>query len=278
MNTDDQGLAIGPTLESLDDTVTNDFVDVGAEDIQQPETPAEDLIGGKFKTNEELLAAYQALEKKLGAGPQGEPEGEPQDDPATAADDTDTQEGEAEGTDEPNGDDTPASEGALDVVKYANEFFEKGELSEDSYKELAENHKLPKEVVDTFMSGIQAQQQLRMGQIEEAAGGKDEYKAMLEWGNNNLSDDDVAAFNDALDEAVLRGEYRNLNVIVKGIKAQMVGTEPRYVKAKNTNTASNGAKPFANRSEMVKAMSDPRYASDPGYNAQVVARLAVSDF
>lgn len=274
MNTDDQGLAIGPTLESLDDNVTNDFVNVGAEDIQQTETPAEDLIGGKFKTNEDLLAAYQALEKKLGAGPQDEPEATPEE----TTDDTDTPEGEAEGTDEPNGDDTPASEGDLDVVKYANEFFEKGELSEDSYKELAENHKLPKEVVDTFMSGVQAQQQLRMGQIEEAAGGKDEYKAMLEWGNNNLSDDDVAAFNDALDAAVLRGEYRNLNVIVKGIKAQMQGTEPRYVKAKNTNTASNGAKPFANRSEMVKAMSDPRYASDPGYNAQVVARLAVSDF
>jgi hypothetical protein len=274
MNTDDQGLSIGPTLESLDDTVSTDFVEVGAEDIQQPETPAEELIGGKFKTNEDLLAAYQALEKKLGGGAQDEPEATAEE----TSDSTDTPEGEAESTDEPNGDDTPASEGELDVVKYANEFFEKGELSEDSYKELAENHKLPKEVVVTFMSGVQAQQQLRMGQIEEAAGGKDEYKAMLEWGNNNLSDDDVAAFNDALDEAVLRGEYRNLNVIVKGIKAQMQGSEPRYVKAKNTNTASNGAKPFANRSEMKAAMSDPRYASDPGYNAQVVARLAVSDF
>ena len=127
------------------------------------------------------------------------------------------------------------------------------------------------------MDGIQAQQQLRMGQIEEAAGGKDEYKAMLEWGNKNLSDDDVAAFNEALDQAVLQGEYRNLNVIVKGINAQMQGTEPRYVKAQNSNTPSSGVKPFANRSEMVKAMSDYRYTSDPKYNAEVVARLAVSD-
>ena len=225
-DTNDQGLQIGPTLDSLDDTVTNDFVEVTREDVQTEETPAEELIGGKFKTN---------------------------DDPAS--------------------EDTPE----IDVVKYANEFFESGELSEASYKELADNHKLPKEIVDTFMSGVQANQQLRMHEIHNAAGGEAEYKAMVDWGTKNLTEDDIASYNDALDKAVLQGDYRDLNTIVKGIKAQMGGTEPKYLKATTSNTSGSTVKPFANRTEMQRAMADKRYSTDPKYNAEVVARLAVSD-
>ena len=272
-DTNDQGLQIGPTLDSLDDTVTNDFVEVTREDVQTEETPAEELIGGKFKTNDDLLKAYQELEKKLGQPDQDETPEETEDAPS------DNAEGEEESTDEPNSDDTPASEDTpeIDVVKYANEFFESGELSEASYKELADNHKLPKEIVDTFMSGVQANQQLRMHEIHNAAGGEAEYKAMVDWGTKNLTEDDIASYNDALDKAVLQGDYRDLNTIVKGIKAQMGGTEPKYLKATTSNTSGSTVKPFANRTEMQRAMADKRYSTDPKYNAEVVARLAVSD-
>jgi len=38
----------------------------GSEEQPQNEAPQEELIGGKFKTAEDLLEAYQSLEKKLG--------------------------------------------------------------------------------------------------------------------------------------------------------------------------------------------------------------------
>ena len=38
----------------------------GSEEQPENESPQEELIGGKFKTSEDLLEAYQALEKKLG--------------------------------------------------------------------------------------------------------------------------------------------------------------------------------------------------------------------
>ena len=267
----DNGLTIGPTLETLDDGVTADFVEITSADTQQEETPA-DLIGGKFKSQDDLLKAYQELEKKLGAPKEEAPVEEAKDEPKTKMGE------EAEEGDQTL-EDTPSSETSeLDVVKFANEFFEKGELSEESYQELADNHKLPKDVVDTFMAGVQAMQSQRMSEIHKAAGGEEAYADMIKWGTDNLPQAEIDAFNAAIDQAVVQGEYTNLNMLVKGIRAQMSGDEPRYVESRNSNTASNGTQPFANRSEMVKAMSDPRYSRDPRYVQEVMARLAASDF
>lgn len=54
---------------------------------QQEQQPDEDLIGGKFRSPDELLKAYQELEKKLGSGEQVEEE---------SAEETDEQDQEAQ--------------------------------------------------------------------------------------------------------------------------------------------------------------------------------------
>ena len=104
---------------------------------QQEETQQqqqEDLILGKFKSQEDLAEAYENLEKKLG-------EKQPEEQPT---------ETEAKGdTDSETNDVSNAIEDA--AIAYA----EKGELSEANYKEL-EKLNITKDIVDTYIKGQEA--------------------------------------------------------------------------------------------------------------------------
>jgi hypothetical protein len=66
-------------------------------------------------------------------------------------------------------------------------------------------------------------------------------------------------------------------MMIQAVKAQMGNGEPNLLNTV-TGAAGDGVQPFANRSEMVEAMRDPRYANDPGFVQQVQQRLAISDF
>ena len=102
----------------------------GSEEEQQTSTE-EDLILGKFKSQEDLAEAYENLEKKLG-------EKQPEEQPT---------ETEAKGdTDNETNDVSNAIEDA------ATAYAEKGELSEANYKEL-EKLNITKDIVDTYIKG-----------------------------------------------------------------------------------------------------------------------------
>ena len=99
-----------------------------------------ELIGGKFESNEELLKAYQELEKKLGSG----------EETATPPD---------EGNEPPKEIETPPKEEAptepTGLAKFNQEYAENGELSQDSYDELGKLG-FSKTDVDNYIAGQQA--------------------------------------------------------------------------------------------------------------------------
>lgn len=196
--------------------------------------------------------------------PSPEQQVEAQDNPEAQEAPEENQEGEAV---------TEAPEG-LDVTKYSNEYFESGEISEASYKELADQG-IPKELVDTFMVGMQALQQQRGAQLHEAAGGQEAYDGLVAWGTANLPQEQIDAFNGAVDRAIQSGDMTGASMIIAGLKAQM-GAAPQYVTANTESTGtSNG---YRSTAEMVQAMRDPRYAKDPAYRADVENRLRLSSF
>lgn len=291
-------MAIGPTMDSLgegtatvvDDNSSRFNAEPGSNGVIHisPKPPQEQLIAGKFKSQDDLLKAYKELEAKLGAPKEPEatpaaapkPEtpstnlkmdtGQPKaDDKAPAPKDGDKEPAAADGT--------PAEVTPLDFTNYSNEFFEKGELSEDSYKALEKDYKLPKDVVDTFIEGQQAILTLRGQSLYDAAGGKEAYTALTTWGAANLPAEQKAAFNTAIDTAIRTGDTAAASLLISAVKAQMGGGEPRYVSTQNKD-AGPAVQPFANRSEMTAAMRDPRYRTDAAYEQEVRERLRVSNF
>jgi hypothetical protein len=221
--------------------------------------PDSGLIAGKFKSQDDLLAAYKELEAKLGK-------------PAEATEPAPDQSIEAPDGTEP----IVEAPAGLDLAGFSTEFAETGALSEDSFTAL-EAAGIPRAYAETFTEGFKAIQTLRGQQIHAAAGGAEEYAAITAWGTQNLSPEQQGAFNTAIDTAMQQGDYTSISMMISGVKAQMGSGEPQLLTGRSGNGVA-AVEPFASRAEMAAAMRDPAYSRDGDYVASVQRRLAVSTF
>lgn len=197
----------------------------------------------KFKSAEDLAAAYAALEKKLG---QPEAKG----DPAAA----------------------PSMESALN--SYADEYSKNGALSEKSYSELAKLG-MPKKVVDGYIAGQQAIGAKLQSEVYAIAGGGDNYREMVNWAASNMSKAEIAAYN----ASISSGDNASIMLAVRGLAgayASSGGSVNPKVRIEGRSGAQS-TQPFRSRAELTEAMRNPKYQRDPAYRADVEARLAKSN-
>ena len=220
------------------------------------------LIGGKFKSQEDLLKAYEELQKKMGTS-EPEEESEPTEE-------------QPEATEEVS-EETPPE--VTETVNYMNDlgrqYEEKGELSAEDVEKLGSMD--PKQLVQAYLAynsqaKSAAMQQSQVDSIMEIAGGAEAYSEMVQWAGSNLPESEVADFNAvtatnnpvAIKFAVqaLAGKYRG----AVGYEADLVtGT-----------SAAPTIKGFRSHAELSRAIADPRYHSDPAYRADVEDRLSKS--
>lgn len=226
---------------------------------EDPESRPE-WLPEKFKSAEDMAKAYSELEKKMSSPVKEEnlPEiGE-------------LLKEEAESVEESKKVEEPKSR---DFSKYSEEWADKGELSEGSFKELAEMG-IPKEVVSRYIEGVEAVQNRQVSEVFTSVGGEENYKAMVEWAANNLAQEEV----DAYDNLVTGNDVTSVRLAAKGLWAQYVaqnGKAPKLIGG--SQSMSGSASPFRSTSEVVAAMSDTRYANDPAYRRDVEKRLEISD-
>ena len=212
---------------------------------QAAEPQAEDRpqwLPEKFKSPEDMARAYSELERKLGGKQEGEQE-------------------------------TTAPKVHPDAIKsYSEEYLRDGKLSDKSYAELAALG-VDRSLVDAYVAGQQALVERQAESIYATVGGKEAYSRMVGWAGENLSQDEIAAFN----EVVQSGDLRKINLAVSGINSRMKAStnEPSLVVGKSANKAQSGA--FRSTAEIVAAMSDPRYKTDPAYRADIENRLSISN-
>ena len=153
----------------------------------------------------------------------------------------------------------------------SEEFAKDGKLADGSYKSL-EKAGIPKEYVDRFIAGQQAIADQQSASVKNMVGGAESYDAMSEWAGNNLSETEKQAYNTAVNSKDLEA----VKLAVVGLKAryaQSTGSEPKLVEGK---ASPSGAQGFASWAQVTQAMSDPRYAKDPAYQAEVKNKLANS--
>lgn len=158
----------------------------------------------------------------------------------------------------------------LDYAKLEEEYNEKGELSEESYKALKDAG-YDKEIVDAVIAGWQAKVDKFVDAVVEQAGGAKEYDRMIKFVQSQ-GKNAVEAFNNI----VVNGDLNMVSSYIAGVKAQMVakyGTDNPTLTGRGI---SKGVKGFADQSEMVKAMSDKRYGRDAKYTKEVEKKIAAS--
>ena len=228
--------------------------------------PDETLILGKFKTPEDLQAAYVALEKKQGQEPEPNRVVEPK--PTVGI---------------PTANNEPAKgTGALDIAALTAEYGEKGELSDKTYKKLAATG-LNKETVDLMIDGQMSRAREYAGTLSEIAGGQEQLDSLFAWAGTSKTPEQVAALNQVFEGNNLEAAKMTLmGLAAEHAAAVTAGTvdplgegETKLIDGE-TAMGVTGAAAFRSQAEISAAMKDPRYEKDSAYREDVKRRLAVS--
>ena len=218
------------------------------EEQQNQELPK---LAGKFASKEELEKAYLELEKKLGGSKKEEAPVDPSSVDQNKAEEI-------------------AKGAGLDIDQMQQWYSQNGQLSEEHYKAL-EKSGIPKNIVDQYIAGQEAQAEKYRDSIISKVGGQDSFSAMAEWAKVNMSEQEIAAYNKAtssadmavVENAVLGLAYRYQSA---------VGKDPKLLGGQTA-----GSSGFQSVAQLTEAMKDPRYEKDPAYRKDVQNRLANSN-
>ena len=248
---------------------------MSAEDLQtlaKNETDENGLILGKFKSVEDLAASYKELEGKLGQVSE--------EDQATEETEEQTQEEGEFNAEEYYGDGLASvlEEVGIDAQDITQRVTDTGEISEDDYSKLGEAG-FSKQVVDTYLDGLRGvgegdeipTQQIQ--NIKDSVGGDQAYEQMADWCQQNLSEQEIKAFDKITETA----DAPVIQLAVEGLYSRYqnaMGVEPDLVTGR---PAASGPNPYRSTAEVVAAMSDKRYGKDVSYTEDVQNRLAGSD-
>ena len=222
---------------------------VGEELAQQQET----MLAGKYKSAEELEAAYIELQKKLGQSDNQQEEPEEQ-------------------TEEPE-----------DTTSILDKLWEESSsenISQETLDELAkaDPNDLAKMYLEYRSQAEQGNQQAVMteqdvSQLKGLVGGEKQYNEMLGWAGQNLSEQEIEMYDSIMDKGdpaaaffavqALAYRYQDAN----GVEGNLV-----QGKAPASNTGA-----YRSQAELVQAMSDPRYDNDPAYRQDVMRKLERSN-
>ena len=220
----------------------------------------QEMLAGKFKDAEELEKAYIELQRKLGK-----------------SDDSEEQEElrETEATEE-----VEASPAEQVITSASAEWYEKGELTPETmekFKEMSSS-----ELVEAYLK-MQAEQpqevasrDLSDGEVNtiyNQVGGEASYNNLMEWASENLPDQ----YTQAYDSVVDRGEPAAIQIALAGLKSQYDASNGVDGNLRTGRGVVEQADVFRSQAEVLQAMNDNRYDTDPAYRQDVFNKLERSN-
>lgn len=266
-----------PQFEGAEGLVGPGQEELAAEFMEQPEPQADpELIGGKFKTNEDLLRAYQELERKQSQSP-SDSAGVPSDSDSY----TPEQAVEVYGDDIVNA----VNDAGLNMADLMWKADNGGDISEH-YDALAEAVGVPRQVVENYVSKAQAGDDAAAGmseadeaQIMSEVGGQEAFQQLSGWAKANLDPAELADYNAVVDS----GNKSAIRWALKAMQAKFQGptsSEPKLIRGQ-----APAAEPrkFNSKSEVMEAMNkrDSRgrklYEVDTAYQQKFAELLSNSD-
>lgn len=229
----------------------------------------EGLLAGKYKNAQELEQAYVELQRKLGSK-EDDSESEATDEGYDEEDQVDDEQEES---------DDPAIDFLYDVDQ---EYQANGELSAETLEKFSQMSS--RELVDAYFRyqqqlGPQQQQSqgvelspTEINSIKNSVGGEAAYQQLTSWAAENFTPAEVEAF----DSVVESGNTAAINLALQALYyryTDAMGYEGETLQGKPARSMDT----FRSQAELVRAMSDPRYDSDPAYRQDVMDKLERSD-
>jgi len=246
--------------------------------IQEQETEqGADLIGGKFRSQEDLLKAYQELERKQGQQPE---QAETDEEPAEGY----SVEQAVEVYGKENVDALQEKGISLNDLMWRAD---NGEDISDSFDDLAEVFKVPRQVVENYVSKAQsggdaASPELTASDeadLKALVGGDQGFEQMAEWARNNLAEDEINRFDAVVDSNNKDAIHMAIQAMQARMNAKDSVVEPKLIGGGKVAETSR----FESQQQVLDAMNKMNdrgqrlYDVDEAYREKVVKLLASSD-
>ena len=231
---------------------------------EQMQAAEDNLLAGKYKNAQELEQGYIELQKKLGTEQEEteEPVAESEADEAEESDEEYDEEGsildelwEYELNNEEFHEDAVAELQEMDPVDLAN-------LHIEYRKQVEEQAVAPKDFTETEMT-----------ELKGVVGGDENYKNMLEWAGSNLNQQEI----DMFDAVMQRGDALGAFFAIRSLAYRYNDAAGYEGKMLTGNAPKTSGSQFRSQQEVVQAMSDPRYESDPAYRKDIMDKLERSN-
>jgi len=227
-------------------------LEVGEKLAEQQET----LLAGKFKDAEDLEKGYIELQKKLGDSKEETTEEEPE------------AKKEEEKTEE------------VDIA-FLEKLWEesKGDYTKETLEELGKMDS--RQVAQMFLeyrSKNEPQEQTALTeenitQLQGVAGGKEQYGQMMQWAGENLSENEVKMYDAVMDKGDPLAAFFAVQSLAYRFNDSR-GVDGQLLQGK---AAPSKGDTFRSQAEVVRAMGDSRYESDPAYRQDIYDKLERSN-
>ena len=172
----------------------------------------------------------------------------------------------------------------MELIQEASAIFaEKGALTDEVIGKFSEMNSadLVKAYADIQAKAAQVAPQAEVAEISDSdvdsiknmVGGEAEYDTLMNWVADALPESQAETFNNLVET----GNVDAIRLAVNGLKAQYdneMDTKDVCSKVKHPNRVTMCS---VARLNWLRAMSDPRYDSDPAYRADVIEKLERSD-
>ena len=216
--------------------------------VTLPSDVEEFTMPDKFegKSAEEIAKSYMELEKFKGQAPEAGDEVPPQ---------------EAEVAPEGN--------------KYMQEYYESGELSEDTYAELLEQG-VSREDVDDRLEFESYKSKKAVDDLVSVIGGIEEFTAMDEWSKENMTPEALKEFGEEIRAASTFGKQAILKDVYSQYRVSIGEAEPTGDVVHTNEGQSVVTRGYSSQHELQADMADKRYGTDRSYTQEVEKKLSRS--
>tara|TARA_B100000953_G_scaffold174104_1_gene143457 strand:+ start:2226 stop:3044 length:819 start_codon:yes stop_codon:yes gene_type:complete len=220
----------------------------------------------KFESPEAMAKAYHELETKLSSNSESVTNSdEVSPPPQTPLPNQEEHIQEAK---------TTLTNAGVDFNKYANEFTQNGELSDQSYTELNAAG-IGNDMINSWVQGQDALTDQVQQSAYNAVGGEESYGNLVKWAGETLPQNEIDSFNRALESPNKQdGLFAIKSLHAQYQLANASGSSPNLLQGSTGRSGSDG---FTSLSQMSEAMRDPKYQNDPAFRKEVTRKLEASN-
>jgi hypothetical protein len=165
----------------------------------------------------------------------------------------------------------------LSLNTFADEYAEKGKLSEDSMSTLVDKAGIPREIVEGYIAGQEALAAQTVSAVTakafSLAGSQEEYRGLTEWAGTNLSQSEQDTFNDAVNSL----NVAQTEQAIRGLIQRRQASEGYEGSTVTGGTVSGSrADVYQDKSGMLSDLADARYHKSADFRSKVDLKVSRS--